>query len=381
MGDYSEVFIAFDVAKLKNAVAIAEAGRVGEVRYLGEIENTAEATRRLVAKLSARYARLTFCYEAGPTGYGLYRWIKALGHECLVVAPSLIPSKPGDRVKTNRRDAINLAKLLRAGELTAVWVPDEAHEAMRDLVRTRDAAVNDLRAKRQRVTSFLLRYGRSYPGKTTWGARHDRWLAEQKLEHLAQRIAFEETVMAARQAKERLQRLEAAIVELVPQWSLGSVAEAMQIMRGVDIVSAAIFLAEVGDLSRFANPRQLMSYLGLVPSERSTGDSIKRGPITKAGNTRARRMLVESAWAYRFPPRVSKRKQCKLEKAPRVVREIAWKAQMRLTRRYRALNAKGKKSTVAITAVARELAGFLWAIGGEMAAISTAAGQPAQTTA
>jgi transposase len=200
MRDYSEVFVAFDVAKLKNAVAIADAGRGGEVRYLGEIENTAEATRRLATKLSARYARLTFCYEAGPTGYGLHRWLKALGHECLVVAPSLIPSKPGDRVKTNRRDAINLAKLLRAGELTAVWVPDEAHEAMRDLVRARDAAVSDLRAKRQRVTSFLLRHGRSYPGKMNWGARHDRWLAEQKLEHLAQRIAFEETVMAARQA-------------------------------------------------------------------------------------------------------------------------------------------------------------------------------------
>lgn len=317
MADYTEVFVALDGAKLKNAVPIAEAGRSGEVRYLGEIENTPEATRKLVAKLSAKYTRLTFCYEAGPTGYGLYHWIKALGHECLVVAPSLIPSTPGDRVKTNRRDAINLAKLLRAGELTAVWVPGEEHEAMRDLVRGRDAAVNDLRAIRQQVTSFLLRCGRSYPGKKTWGARHGRWLAEQKMAHLAQRIAFEEAVIAARQAKERVERLEAAIIELVPQWSLGRVAEAMQAMRGGDIISAAIFLAEVGDLSRFNNPRQLMSYLGLVPSERSTGESIRRGPITKAGNARARRMLVESAWAYRFPPRVSAQKQQKLEKVPR----------------------------------------------------------------
>ena len=290
-----------------------------------------------------------------------------------MAAPSLIPSKPGDRVKTNRRDALNLAKLLRAGELTAVWVPGEEHEAMRDLVRARDAAVNDLRAKRQQVTSFLLRHGRSYPGKKTWGARHDRWLAGQKLERLAQRIAFEEIVMAARQAKERLERLEAAIIELTPQWSLGQVAEAMQAMRGVDIIAASTFLAEVGDLSRFDNPRQLMSYLGLTPSERSTGDSIKRGPITKAGNTRARRMLVESAWAYRFPPRVSERQLRKLEKAPRIVREIAWKAQQRLSKRYRTLTAKGKKSTVAITAVARELAGFLWAVGREMAA--TVAGE------
>lgn len=381
MADYSEVFVAFDVAKLKNAVAIAEAGRSGEVRYLGEIENTPEATRRLVSKLSAKYQRLTFCYEAGPTGYGLHRWITDLGHDCMVVAPSLIPTKPGDRVKTNRRDAINLVRLLRAGELTAVWVPGEEHEAMRDLVRARDAAVNDLRAKRQRVTSFLLRYGCSYPGKKTWGARHSRWLAEQKMEHLAQRIAFEETVMAACQAKERVERLEAAIIELVPQWSLGHVAEAMQAMRGVDIISAAIFLAEVGDLSRFDNPRQLMSYLGLVPGERSTGDTIKRGPITKAGNKRARRMLVESAWAYRFPPRVSTRQQQKLEKAPRIVREIAWKAQTRLTKRYRALSAKGKRSTVAVTAVARELAAFLWAVGREMAAATTTTRQPARAAA
>jgi transposase len=378
MGDYTEVFVGIDAAKLKNAVAIAEAGRSGEVRYLGEIENTREATRKLVAKLAAKYSRITFCYEAGPTGYGLHRWIKELGYECLVIAPSLIPSKPGDRVKTNRRDALNLAKLLRAGELTAVWVPGEEHEAMRDLVRARDAAANDLRAKRQQVTSFLLRHGRSYPGKKTWGAKHERWLAGQKFERLTQRIAFEETVMAARQAKERLGRLEAAIIELTPQWSLGQMAEAMQAMRGVDIISASIFLAEVGDLSRFANPSQLMAYLGLTPSERSTGDSVKRGPITKAGNTRARRMLVESAWAYRFPPRISERQRCKLEKAPRAVREIAWKAQQRLSKRYRALTAKGKKSTVAITAVARELAGFLWAVGREMTA---AAGQPVRVAA
>ena len=301
-----------------------------------------EATRKLVAKLSAKYSPMTFCYEAGPTGYGLHRWIEELGYECLVAAPSLIPSKPGDRVKTNRRDALNLAKLLRAGELTAVWVPGEEHEAMRDLVRARDAAVNDLRAKRQQVTSFLLRHGRSYLGKKTWGTRHDRWLAGQKLERLAQRIAFEEIVTATRQAKERPDRLEAAIIELTPQWLLGPMAEAMQAMRGVDIIAASTFLAEVGDLSRFDNPRQLMSYLGLTPSERSTGDSIKRYPITKAGNTRARRMLVESARAYRFPPRISERQRCKLEKAPRIVREIAWKAQQRLSKRYRTLTARGR---------------------------------------
>jgi transposase len=364
-----EVFVAFDVAKARNAVSIAEGGRDGEVRYFGEIDNTFEATRKLILKLASRYQPLTFCYEAGPTGYGLYRWIKKLGYECLVVAPSLIPSKPGDRVKTNRRDANNLVKLLRANELTAVWVPDEKHEAMRDLTRTRDAAVKDLRAQRQQVTSFLLRYGRSYPGKKRWGAMHAQWLAKQKLDHIGQRIAFEELLTAVRQAKERLERLEAAITEFVPQWSLAPVVEALQALRGMDLISAATFLAEIGDLSRFPSPRELMAYLGLVPSEHSTGDSVKRGAITKTGNSRARRTLVESAWGYRHPARVSANKQRFVERAPRRVREIAWKAQVRLCGRYRRLMARGKLSTVAITAVARELAGFIWAIGQEVAPI------------
>ena len=367
MEDHSELFVALDVAKLKNAVAIAEGGRSGEVRYFGEIENTLEATRRLIGKLSKSYRKLTFCYEAGPTGYGLHRWITGLGHDCIVVAPSLIPAKPGDHVKTNRRDAVNLAKLLRAGELTAVWVPDEKHEAMRDLVRARDAAANDLRGKRQQVTSFLLRHGRSYPRKKTWGPTHARWLMEQKFEHLPQRIAFEETVLVARQAKERIERIEAAIIEFVPSWSLAPLVTALQAMRGINLIAAAIFLAEIGDLRRFDSPRQLMGYLGLVPSERSTGDTVRRGAITKAGNGRARKMMVESAWSYRYPPRISAKKRFQVERAPRVAREIAWKAQTRLSARTRALTAKGKKSTVVVTAVARELAGFLWAIGQEVA--------------
>jgi len=168
----SDAFVALDTAKLRNAVAIADAGRDGEIRYLGEIANTDLATRKLVAQLASKYTRLTFCYEAGPTGYGLYRLIKSLGHDCIVVAPSLIPSRPGERVKTNRRDALNLAKLLRAGELTAVWVPDERHEAMRDLVRARDTAAKDYRSKRQNVSALLLRLGLHYPGKKTWGPAH-----------------------------------------------------------------------------------------------------------------------------------------------------------------------------------------------------------------
>ena len=373
MVDHSEVFVGLDTSKLRNAVAIAEGGRRGEVRYFGEIDNSAEAVRRLVKKLSSKHDRLTFCYEAGPTGYGLYRLIRGLGHECLVAAPSLIPKKPGDRVKTNKRDAKALAKLLRAGELTAVWVPDERHEAMRDLTRARGAAVADLRAKRQQVTALLLRLGRHYAGKTTWGKAHLRWLASQKLEHAEQRIAFEEMLLAVRQAQERIGRLEEAIRTAVPDWSLAEVVTALMALRGVDLVTATAFLAEIGDLSRFRTPRELMGYLGLVPSEDSTGEKIKRGPITKAGNRRARRILVESAWSYRYPPRVGRAKQTRVEAAPQAAREIAWKAQARLYARYRALVRRGKRPTVAVTALARELAGFIWAISRETASSRTQA--------
>src|SRR6185295_3713583 len=203
MGDHSEAFVAFDTSKLRNAVAIADAGRTGEIRYLGELENTAGATAKLVRKLAAKHSRLTFCYDAGPTGYGLYRLIKGLGHECIVVAPSLIPKKPGDRVKTNRRDALGLAKLLRAGELTAVWVPDRHHEAIRDLTRARGTAVSDLRKKRQQLSAFMLRLGLHYcEGKRTWTKAHLSWLVSQKLEHAEQRLVFEEMMLAIRQAQE-----------------------------------------------------------------------------------------------------------------------------------------------------------------------------------
>ena len=366
MVHHSEAFVALDTSKLRNAVAIADAGRNGEIRYLGEIDNTEIATRKLVVQLAGKYARLTFCYEAGPTGYGLHRLIKSLGHDCMVVAPSLIPTKPGDRVKTNRRDAVNLAKLLRAGELIAVWVPDERHEALRDLVRARDAAAKDYRVKRQNVSSFLLRYGLHFQGKKTWGRTHMNWLTSIKLEHHEQRIAFEEMLLAVRQVRERIERLQQAMRDAVPDWSLASVVEALQALRGMDVVGAIVFLAELGDLSRFENPRQLMAYLGLTPSESSTGESVKRGGITKAGNTRARRLLIEAAWSYRFPPRVSKDMQTRVGAAPRTAREIAWKAQTRLCGRFRTLTRKGKRSTIVATAIARELSAFIWAINREV---------------
>jgi transposase len=362
----SEVFVGIDVAKARNAIAVADGERGGEVRFLGEVDASEESMRRVVKRIAASCDKAHFCYEAGPTGYGLHRLISSLGHSCTVVAPSLIPKKPGDRVKTNRRDAVGLAKLLRAGELTAVWVPDEGHEAMRDLVRARAAAIETQRIHRQQVSSFMLKHGRIFPRKTTWGARHLRWLQEQKFDHPAHQIALQEMVEAVRLSRERALRLEAAIEEFVPQWSLAPVVQALQALRGVDLIVAVTFTVEIGDLSRFDSPRQLMAYLGLVPSERSTGDAVRRGSITKAGNGRVRHMLVESAWTYRHPPKVGKAKLYKLEQTSPKVRELAWKAQARLTARYRALSAKGKKTTIVCTAIARELVGFMWAVGQEV---------------
>src|ERR1700712_4656187 len=260
MADYNEVFVGIDTSKLRNAVAIAEGGRNGEVRYLGEIETTEAATSKLVKKLAAQHRRLTFCYEAGPTGYGLHRLIQSLGHECMVVAPSLIPRKPGDRGKTNRRDALALARLLRAGELTAVWVPDEGHEAMRDLVRARAAAVETLRVHRQQISAFMLKHGRVFPRKKGWTMRYLRWLQEQKFEHPAHQIVLQEMVEAVRIAKERVARIETAIAEFVPSWSLGPVVQALQTLRGVDLIVAVTFVTEVGDVTQFESPRQLMGY-------------------------------------------------------------------------------------------------------------------------
>ncbi|MCA0016640.1 IS110 family transposase, partial [Mesorhizobium sp. B294B1A1] len=354
-----------DVAKLRNAIAIAEAGREGEVRFFGEVDASDTSMRRVIQRIAAKFDRIHLCYEAGPTGYGLYRLIRSLGHECTVVAPSLIPRKPGDRVKTNRRDALSLARLLRAGELTAVWVPDEDHEAMRDLVRARAAAVETLRVHRQQVSAFMLKHGRAYPRTKNWTMRYLRWLQEQRFDYPAHQIALQEMVEAVRVSKERVERLDRVIEEFIPNWSLAPIVRALQTLRGVDLIVAVTFATEVGDVSRFESPRQLMGYLGLVPGERSTGETIRRGGITKAGNGRVRHMLVESAWTYRHPPRIGKAKLYRLEQAPPKVREIAWKAQARLTTRYRKLVARGKRTTVVCTAIARELVGFMWAVARE----------------
>jgi transposase len=283
-----------------------------------------------------------------------------------VVAPSLIPRRPGERVKTNRRDALSLARLQRAAELTAVWVPDETHEAVRDLVRTRAMAVEDYRRKRQHISSFLLRHGRVYDGGTTWRGRHLRWLDGQNFAHAAQRLAFQEMLNAMRAAVERIDRLDAALVEVVPAWTMAPVVSAFQAMRGVGFLTAAAVVAEAGDLRRFEHPRQLMAFLGLVPSERSTGETRRQGGITKTGNSSARKALVEAAWTYRHSAGVGTTHQRRQQTLPQRVREIAWKAQSRLCARYRRLTAKGKRNTVVVTAIAREIAAFLWAIAREV---------------
>ena len=362
MVDCSEVFIGMDVSKDRHAIAVADGGREGEVRFYGEIDSDAASVRRFVRKLERPGARLRFCYEAGPTGYGLERLIEGLGHDCAVIAPSLIPRRPGERVKTNRRDAVKLARLYRAGELTEIWPPDEAHEAMRDLVRAREAAVKDRTRKRQEIRSFLLRHGKTYPGKKAWGTKYFKWLHELSFGWPAQKIVLHEMIVAESQCRERVARLDQAIEDALLDWSLAPVVERLQALRGVSLIVAVTFMVEVGDIRRFENPRQLMAYLGLVPSERSTGDSIRRGGITKTGNARVRRVLAESAWTYRYPAGVGKKKYFATRHLPEAVRDTAWKAQARLTKRYRALTARGKRSTVAVTAVARELVGFMWAI-------------------
>ncbi|WP_280806614.1 IS110 family transposase [Mesorhizobium sp. LNJC405B00] len=280
-----------DVAKLKNAIAIAEVGREGEVRFFGEVDASATSMRRVIGRIASRFDHVHFCYEAGPIGYGLYRLIRALGHECNVVAPSLIPREPGDRVNEPSLRRYLARPAMWAGELTAVWVPDEGHESMRDLVRARAAAVETLRVHRQQVSAFMLKHGRSYPRKKSWTMRYLRWLQEQRFGYPAHQIALQEMVEAVRVSKERVQRLERAIEEFVPAWSLAPIVWALQTLRGVDLIVAVTFVTEVGDASRFESPRQLMGYLGLVPGERSTGETVRRGGTTKAGNGRVRHML------------------------------------------------------------------------------------------
>jgi len=357
-------FIGLDVHADTITVAVAEPN--GEVRPMGTIPNRLESVRKLVAKL-APATQLRACYEAGPTGYVLYWQLTALGVDCQVVAPALVPTKAGDRVKTDRRDAAKLARCHRAGDLTAVWVPDEAHEALRDLVRAREAAKKDQLRARHRLGKFLLRHGRRPAERMTpWTSRYMAWIASQvHFEQPAQEATLLDYVHEVEHAAARIQRLEQSIDQAIataPE-EIRSVIDALQALRGVAKVTAVTIVSELGVLSRFANPRQLMGYSGLVASEFSSGKHIQRGRITKTGNAHLRRVLIESAWCYQFRPGVSGSLRKRQQTLPDDVKEIAWKAQHRLHARYRKLTAAGKNKGQIVTALGREMLGFIWAIG------------------
>ena len=356
-------FVGLDVHAETIAVAVAEPD--GEVRSLGVIPNRPESVRRLLKKLGPA-DQVQVCYEAGPTGYVLYGQLTALGVKCEVVAPTLVPMKSGDRVKTDRRDALKLARSYRSGDLTAVWVPDAAHEALRAVVRAREAAKKDQLRARPRLGKFLLRHGRRPPSPIqAWTLAHLTWATTVHFAHAAQEATLVDYLHEVEHMADRITRLERAIDDAVKTAParMRAVIEALQALRGIAHVSAVTIVAEVGALSRFATPRQLMGYSGAVASEESSGTRIRRGAITKTGNAHLRRIVIEAAWAYRHRPSLGatlRKRQATLGPA---VKAIAWKAQHRLHARYRHLTLKGKCPQEAITAVGRELLGCIWAIG------------------
>ena len=359
---HSIIFCGLDVHKDSITIALADGGRHGEIRSHGTISGDMASLDNAIRKFRRSGVELRFVYEAGPCGYEIYRHLTAQGFHCEVIAPSMTPKRSGDRIKTDRRDAITLARLYRAGELTPVYVPREDDEAMRDLVRGRDDAIKATRHARQRLSTFVLRHGFRYSGGTSWRVAHLRWLADIKMPHPAQQITLQEYIHSVEECTERIDRLTEQVLKLLPTWRMAPVVTAFQSLRGVAPVVATVMVVEIGDLRRFENPRQLMAYLGLVPSENSSGQTTKRGGITKTGNGHARRVLVEAAQAYSFPARVSRALRKRQEGLSREVKEISWKAQVRLCGRYRKLIARGKNRNRVVTAIARELAGFMWAI-------------------
>lgn len=358
-------YVGLDVSKEKIAVAIADEGR-NEPRYLGMIPNTPEAVRKLVKKLGS-VEQLKVCYEAGPTGYGIYRLLLSLGVVCTVIAPSLIPQKPGDRVKTDRRDAIRLAQLFRAGELTSVYVPTEEDEALRDLVRAReDAKEDELRAK-HRLTKFLLRHDIHPPkGINRWTYAYWEWLHGLSFSYSTQTVVFEEYLQQLLEIEQRIQRLEKEIQVQAERGYHAPIIKALQALRGVALITATALVSEIGSFRRFQTASQFMAYVGLVPSESSSGEIRRQGKITKTGNRHVRCLLIESAWSYRYKPVVKGKLKDRQKGQAATITSISWKAQKRLHNKYYRLLSRGKAAPKAITAVARELAGFIWAIAQEV---------------
>jgi transposase len=353
-------FVGLDVHADSIAIAVAEPGR-GEPSGLATIPND---TVMLIKRLR-RLGCVKCCYEAGPTGFGLHRDLEKAGVDCMVVAPSLVPTRAGDRVKTDRRDAVKLARFLRSGDLTEVHVPDEATEAMRDLERAREDAKRAELSARHQLGKFLLRHGRRSPVKTAWSKKHLEWIRVQRFKHAAQQLVLDDYLKTVEDLRERVDRLTKSIVDLVEKWSRRPLVKALQALRGVNVISAVVLAAELGDVARFDTAPRLMGYLGLVPSEHSSGESRQQGRITRTGNGHARRILVEAAWAYRFRARRSDAMQARSRDVSEEVQRIAWRAQVRLCSRYAKLTARGKNKNRTVIAIARELAGFIWAIAHE----------------
>jgi transposase len=369
MTQSSTLYVGLDVHQDSIAVAYVAQEHGAEVISLGAIGTRPCDLDKLIRNLQSKGAHLMLVYEAGPCGYWLYRYLIKKGHGCWVVAPSLIPKKAGDRVKTDRRDARQLARLMRSGDLTPVYVPEVEDEAIRDLSRAREDAIRDLKAAKYRLKAFLLRQDSRYTGQATWGPAHLRWLAEVVCPTPAQQIVFQEYVRAVTEHTARLQRLEQELHAQANTWRLAPVVEALQALRGVQFTVAVTPVAELGDLTRFDNPTQLMSDLGLTPTEYSSGERRCQGSLTKTGNSHARRALIEGAWAYRYPAKVSRHLQFRLGKLSKPIQDISWRAQVRLCKRYRPLMARGKHANQVVVAIARELVAFMWAIAKQVAVV------------